>query len=183
MMPSACASERPKRAEKFAARDVGAQAFRRRDRETQLGEREPRAVLGEQTHVIRRSVQQGRVLGGGELEDRPRERARGQEDRGAVSQVEQDRNHEVVRHRQQPEDALARPDAQPAVRRRETREDRRVTENHALAPARGARGKAQIRGAQGGEVALAVAFEGWNPGARDELEVLRPAVPLQHDPV
>ena len=153
------------------ARGVRAQALGGRDRQAQVGEPERGRVLRQQAHVVGRRVEHGRALARGELEDRPRERARRQQDRRAAREVEQDRHHEVMRHRQQPQDAVGRADAEPAVRGVEAREDRGVAEDHALAPAGGAGGEAQIRGPERRELALARAVDRLRCRPREELEV------------
>jgi hypothetical protein len=162
MMPSACEMGRPKRVRK---------ALGGGDREAQRGQRDARAVARQQVHVIRRRVQHARALARGELEDRLRERAARQENRGAATQVEQDRDDEVVRHRQEPQHAVRRADRERAIRGLGAREDRVVADDYALAPARGAGGEAQVGGRERGEVAVAVLVD----GARGRTQLEREA--------
>ena len=93
-----------------------------------------------------RGVEHGRARARAELEHGSRERACGQQDGGAAREIEQDRHHEVMRHREEPEDAIVGSDREAPVRGFETREDRRVPEDDALAPVRRARREPQVGG-------------------------------------
>ena len=82
-------------------------------------------------------------------------------------------------HRQQPQHPVPRPDSQPAVGGRQSREHRVVAEDHALAAAGGARGEAKISRAQRAEGGVLGAVDGpRRPRAQREAGIL-----LRHDVV
>ena len=83
-------------------RDVGAETVGGRDGEPDVGEHRVGRVLREQVVVVRRRVEHRRARAACECEERTRERARRQEDRRPEAQIEQDRDDEVICHRQEP---------------------------------------------------------------------------------
>jgi hypothetical protein len=145
--------ERDAEARAEAGRELRAQPLGGGDREAQV-EAGSRRVLREQRVVERRRVRDRRALARGKFEYRTGQRAGRQQDRRAESQVEQDRHHEMVCHRQQPQDPITGPDRECLVRGGQALRDPRVREHHALARARGARSEAQIGGIQRAERGL-----------------------------